>query len=148
MINVHWTWKVYVILLCTFKMKDFLLRYHEPRAAFWYLKEVVTAVNMHVTVRYHHELGIKGNTVAFLTELIKPKYNLSLGANNWVRSMVSRAYQKQDSGRLKFCAYAATFWFLIHPTEYTYNRKVSDQERDLVHLERNVPLLLINKLAF
>ena len=58
------------------------------------MKAVVPAINMDVTERYPHELGRKGNIVAFLTELIKPKYNLSPRANNWVRSVVSREYQK------------------------------------------------------
>lgn len=49
-------------------------------------------------MRYPHELGRKGNIVAFLTELIKPKYNLSPRANNWVRSVVSREYQKGIQG--------------------------------------------------
>lgn len=31
---------------------------------------------------------------AFLTELVKPKYNLSPGANHWVRSVISREYQE------------------------------------------------------
>lgn len=57
------------------------------------MKEVVTAVNMDVTAKYPHELGRKGNIVAFLTELIKPKY-IFPRANNWVRSVVSRKYKR------------------------------------------------------
>lgn len=45
-------------------------------------------------------LGEKENIVAFLTDLIKPKYNLSPGVNTWVRSVVIREYQKGNSEKV------------------------------------------------
>lgn len=42
--------------------------------------------------------GRKENIVAFLKKLIKPKYNLFPRANSWVRSVVSREYQKGVQG--------------------------------------------------
>lgn len=50
--------------------------------ALCYVKAVVTAINMDVTVRYPHELERKRYIVAFLTKPEKAKYNLSLRANN------------------------------------------------------------------
>lgn len=55
---------------------------------------------MDMTIRYPHELERKRNIVAFLTKLAKPKYKLSPRANNWVRGVVSREYQKGDSEKL------------------------------------------------
>ena len=71
------------------------------------MKEVATAINMDVTVRYPHEHGRKGNIVAFVTELLQPKYNLSLRVNTWVRSVVIREYQEENSEKVPLASSSA-----------------------------------------
>lgn len=52
-------------------------------------------------------LGEKGNIVAFVTELLQPKYNLSLRVNTWVRSVVIREYQEENSEKVPLASSSA-----------------------------------------
>ena len=52
-------------------------------------------------------LGKKGNIVAFVTELLQPKYNLSLRVNTWVRSVVIREYQEENSEKVPLASSSA-----------------------------------------
>ena len=52
-------------------------------------------------------LGKKGNIVAFVTELLQPKHNLSLRVNTWLRSVVIREYQEENSEKVPLASSSA-----------------------------------------